>query len=216
MAELDPQPAPRETHDPAMTRAEREDREIIQSERSQLVKLSQVVRLADFMAILMVIATIFSAYAAWRTADVTRQVYSTLDRPFLGVQSVQFEAKETSRPTIAVEFRNFGQIPAVDGIVTVRVLVNGKIVAPPEGTMSSQGVGIMSPTVPHFFYGFLASAVYDDVISGKSNLQILTSILYKGTGVTGAYCYHEHFVYDFRSATFRATEGSDRCGGEVF
>jgi hypothetical protein len=42
---------------------DRREREIIRTERSLLARLAQAVKLADFMAILMVLATFFSAYA---------------------------------------------------------------------------------------------------------------------------------------------------------
>lgn len=216
MAELDPRPGTDASHHRATTAAEREDHEIIERQGSQLIKLSKAIRLADFMAILMVIATIFSAYAAWRTAEVTRLVYATADRPFLGVHSAVFEAKDSPRPTIAIDFRNFGQIPAIDGIVTVYTLVDGKVIKPIDGMMSSQGTGLMPPAVPHYFYAYLTPELYRTIVSGQSSLQIHVDFLYKGPVRTLDFCYRERLVFDFRSATFRTTGGSDRCGSEVF
>src|SRR5208282_5398155 len=71
--------------------AERRDRDILRTERSQLAKLAQVIRLADFMAILMVLATFFSAYATWRTAMLTSTIFAVSDRPFLVVPHAQTE-----------------------------------------------------------------------------------------------------------------------------
>jgi len=101
----------------SISSAERRDREIIKSERTILVRLGQAVKLADFMAILMVLATFFSAYATWRTALVTSTIFAVADRPFLGVQQVTFERTDAQHPTIAVNFRNFGSIQAMDAIV---------------------------------------------------------------------------------------------------
>src|SRR5690242_6975523 len=101
------------------------------------------------MAILMVLATIFSAYATWHTAQVTRLVFSVAYRPVLGVEWAAFETADPFRPMIRVDYRNFSQIAALDSIVSVRAPVDGKFVNPPDGEMSSINTGIISPTVPH-------------------------------------------------------------------
>src|SRR5260370_14521316 len=120
----------------SLSSAERRDREVIRSERSQIAKLGQALKLADFMAILMVLATFFSAYATWRTALVTSTIFAVADRPFLGVQQVSFEATDRQHPTIVVNFRNFGSIPALDAIVGAHALVDGKLIKAPADIMS--------------------------------------------------------------------------------
>src|SRR5579863_1064890 len=113
-----------EFQSPAQSSAERRDREIIRTERSLLARMGQVVKLADFMALLMVLATFFSAYATWRTALVTSAIFAVADRPFLGVQQVTFEGTDTSHPQILVNFRNFGNIPALDAIVSAHAVID--------------------------------------------------------------------------------------------
>jgi hypothetical protein len=134
---------------------ERRDREIIRTERSLLARLAQALRLADFMAILMVLATFFSAYATWRTALVTSTIFAVADRPFLGVQQISFRETETQHPTIVVNFRNFGSIPALDAIVSAHAVIDGKLVKSPADVMSQMDAGILSPNVPHSFYVFI-------------------------------------------------------------
>ena len=87
--------------------AERRDREIIRSERSLLARLAQALKLADFMAMLMVLATFFSAYATWRTAMVTSTIFAVADRPFLGVQQIALEGTDTPHPRIMVNYQEF-------------------------------------------------------------------------------------------------------------
>ena len=190
--------------------------QLIRSERSQLAKLATVVRLADFMAIRMVLATGLSAYATWRTAQVTSLVYRIADRPYVGTQQVSFEAMESARPTIAVNLRNFGSIQALDTIATVVPVVDGKPFKEPSAQMTSIEMGIMSPTVPHFMYAYLTPEAYHSVVAGKSNLQVRVRILYKGPAREKNFCYFERFAYDPLTAAFRASGGSDACGSDVF
>src|SRR5271163_3796719 len=143
--------------------AERRDREIIRTERSLLARLGQAINLADFMALLMVLATFFSAYATWRTAMVTSAIFAVADRPFLGVERVNFEAADPARPLIMVNYKNFGNIPALDAIVDVHAVVDGKVVKPDPGAMSEINAGILSPNVPHYFYILLPPDKYQVV-----------------------------------------------------
>jgi hypothetical protein len=195
---------------------ERRGKESVRSERSQLAKLSQAVKLADFMAILMVLATIFSAYSTWRTAEVTSLVFAVAYRPVLGVESVGLDAVDSSAPRIKIDYRNFSQIAALDVIVSARAVVGGKFVEPPGGEISSINAGIISPTVPHMFDAFLTPDLYRAVAAGKSNLQVRVRMLYKGPARAEQYCYFERFEYDYRAQMFNGAGGSDRCGSEVF
>jgi hypothetical protein len=201
-------------------RSERElarERALERQERSQVRRLRRALRLADFIALLMVAATAFAAYAAWRTAEVTALVFAISDRPFLGIQQVSFEAADTPRPRVVVEYRNFGNIPAVDSLVSVHLRIGGKLVKQPEGEMSSVETGIVSPTVPHYFYAFLPADAYRDVISGKITMQVQVRMIYKGPARESQYCYAERIVYDVHSTSFRLGGGSDHCGqSEVF
>ncbi len=200
----------------SISSVEQRDREIIKSERTILTRLGQAVKLADFMAILMVLATFFSAYATWRTALVTSTIFAVADRPFLGVQEVSFERTDTQHPTIVVNIRNFGSIQALDAIVGAHALVDGKVVKDPAEAVSEMDAGILSPNVPHFFYVFIPPEKYQAVAAGKSNLQVHVRMLYKGPAHEKQLCYFERFVYDYRVGTFLASGGDDRCSSDVF
>ena len=195
---------------------ERRDREIIRTERSLLARIAQAVKLADFMAVLMVLATFFSAYATWRTALVTSTIFAVSDRPFLGVQQLAFQGTDTRNPAIVVSFKNFGSIPALDAIVGARALVDGKMVKTPADRMSETEPGILSPNVPHFLYVFIPPDKYQAVTSGESHLQIRVRMLYKGPALQTQLCYFERFVYDSRVSLFQAAGGTDKCGTDIF
>ncbi|HVA81477.1 MAG TPA: hypothetical protein VNF29_11180 [Candidatus Binataceae bacterium] len=190
------------------------ERILERQERSQLLRVGRALRLADFMAILMVLATGFSAYATWRTAQVTRMVFAVSDRPFMGVASVKFEETQSASPRIAVNFSNFGKIPALDALVSVHSIVDGKVVKSADGEMTTLDAGILSPSVPHYFYNYFTPEVYQAVVSGKSKLQVHIHILYKGPAQARQFCYFERVFYDLHSATFRAGGGSDHCAGK--
>lgn len=187
------------------------ERKLERSERSQLIGARRAIRLADFMAILMVIATGFSAYAAWRTAQVTRMVFAVSDRPFMGVESVAFE--EPASPRVVVAFKNFGRIPAIDAFVSVHSVIDGKLVKSTGDDMTTMDTGVLSPGVEHYFYNYISADLYQAVMSGKSKMQVHVRILYKGPAQAEEFCYFGRLFYDQHSATFRAGGGSDRCSG---
>jgi hypothetical protein len=195
---------------------ERREREIIRSERSLLARLAQAIKLADFMAILMVLATFFSAYATWRTALVTSTIFAVADRPFIGVQQVAFVGNDPQHPMISVNFRNFGSIQALDTIVSVHAVVDGKVVKLAAGMMSEMNAGIVSPNVPHDFFVLLPADKYQAITAGKSNLQVHVKVLYKGPAHEVRLCYFERFAYDLRVNVFLTAGGTDKCGTEVF
>ncbi|HEY2523927.1 MAG TPA: hypothetical protein VGI29_02635 [Candidatus Binataceae bacterium] len=186
------------------------------AEKSMMRRLTEVLRFADFMALLMVAATAFSAYAAWRTAQVTSHVFAVEERPFVGVQSVTFEQDDTPNPRAVVQYRNFGKIPASGSIITVTALVGGKRVADTPGEMSSTSPGMLSPGVPHFFYTYFPLDTYKSVVAGKETLMLDVHAEYKGVG-RDTFCYNERVVFDYRSVSFRPAGGSDRCrNSDVF
>lgn len=193
------------------------ERRFERRERGQWLRLGRALKVADFIAILMVLATAFAAYAAWRTAQVTSLVFAISDRPFLGIQRVSFEAADSPRPRVVVEYRNFGRIPAVDSLITIHLLVEGKVVRQQNGELSSVETGIVSPTVPHYFYAFLPADDFHSVLSGKETMQVHVRMIYKGPARQNQYCYSERIVYDHRASAFRLGGGSDHCGqSEVF
>src|SRR5262245_2758515 len=183
-------------------------------EHAEERRVSRAIGLTDFLAVLMVIATGFSAFATWRTAQVTSLVFAIADRPFMGVAKVEFEATDSPDPHLTVVYKNFGRIPAVDGLVSVDALIDGKPAPDPfPGAMDVHETGSIAPDVDHFFYRFLNADSYKDVVSGKSRLRVEVRIDYKGLAPNTQYCEFKRFVYDYRSATFRHAGGSNKCKG---
>jgi hypothetical protein len=187
----------------------------LERQRFEERRVSRALGFADFMAALMVIATGFSAFAAWRTAEVTSLVFATADRPFVSVAQMQFEGTDTPQPYIAVGYRNFGRIPAVDGLITVEARINGKNAPDPNpSAMDASETGPIAPDMDHFVFRHLASDAYRDVAAGRVNLQVGVRVVYKGPASERNYCNFTRFVYDYRTSTFRPAGGSDSCKGE--
>ncbi len=195
---------------PAPPDAPRQE-QLTTAEKSLMRRLTDVLRFADFMALLMVAATAFSAYAAWRTAQVTSHIFALEERPFIGIRGVTFEQGDTPNPRAVVEYRNFGRIPASGAIVTVVALADGKRIADRPNEMSSISAGVLSPGVPHFFYTYFPVDTYKSVMTGKASLMLHVRAEYKGAAGE-PFCYNERVVFDYRSAGFRPAGGTDRCG----
>lgn len=196
---------PPEPHEPATTE------HLTSAEKSLMRRFTEVLRFADFLALLMVAATAFSAYAAWRTAQVTSHIFAVEERPFIGIERVTFERGDTPNPRAVVEYRNFGKIPASGASIAVTALADGRRIAQSPNEMSSISAGMLSPGVRHFFYTHLPVDTYKSIVSGKVNLMIDVRAEYKGPG-GAAYCYTERVIFDYRSTDFRPAGGTDRCG----
>lgn len=181
-------------------------------ERAEERRFSHALGLTDLLAVLMVLATGFSAFATWRTAQVTSLVFAIADRPFMGVSKLEFEGTDTPNPYLAVVYKNFGRIPAVDGMVTVNAWVDGKLAPDPfPEAMDVHETGGIPPDVDHFFYRYFTADSYKDVVSGKARLRVEVRIDYKGLAPHSQYCNFKRFVYDSRTATFRHAGGSNQC-----
>jgi hypothetical protein len=186
-------------------RIEAQAREILRTER-------RILTVADFMALMMVAATAFTALATWRTYQVSELIFAISDRPFIGVQKVSFERTDTALPAIVVDFRNFGPIPADDAIVNVTALLDGKPIPPHDDEIQAANQGVVSPEVPHFFYIFILPEEYKKALSGTARLMVRVSIEYKGPALDRRFCYVKKVFYDYHTTTFRPAGGSSTCG----
>ncbi|MGH7839744.1 MAG: hypothetical protein ACREQC_18260, partial [Candidatus Binataceae bacterium] len=65
-------------------------RESIAERRFRRRLLSEV-ELADFMAIMMVLATALSAYATWRTSSIANAIYLASERAYFGIESATLD-----------------------------------------------------------------------------------------------------------------------------
>jgi hypothetical protein len=186
---------------------------LTRGERSLIRRFSEVLRFADFMAVLMVAATAFSAFATWRTAQVTNLLFSIAERPYIGIQRTTFDSIGADAARLTIDFRNFGQVSATDGVATIRLLVDGTPLE--RGTAATINVGMVSPTVPHLYSSYVPADIYQKILNGKARLVVQTSITYRGPDGR-QFCYHESNTYDHRTNAFGPSGGSDKCGDAIY
>jgi hypothetical protein len=184
-------------------------------ERRVVQRLSKVLRFNDFMTFMMVIATASSAFATWRTAQVTNLLFAVAERPYIGVEQVTVDAIDADFARVVVDCRNFGHVSATGGVARVRVTIDGKTL--PKETMAAEteNIGIVSPTVPHRIFRFVPKSLYDEVREGRSRMIVHVVFDYRGPDQR-QFCYNELMSYDRRSADFVPSGGSDQCDGQIY
>lgn len=192
----------------------RQERRLEAEQRAILRAQRRILTTADVMALLMVAATAMTAFATWRTYRISDLVLQVSERPFLGVQQVNFERVNSAQPVIVVDFRNFGPIPAETATVSVSALLDGKAVPPRKGEMTDSNQGVISPGVPHYLYVFLQPDEYQKAVTGAANLMVLVSIVYKGPALGRTFCLTKKVFYDSNIAAFRPDGGTAQCSAE--
>src|SRR5277367_4372790 len=78
----------------ASTEASDPAAQVSPGERWAFRRLTQILRFTDFMTLMMVVATGFSAFATWRTAQVTNLLFSVAERPYMGVEQVTIDGTD--------------------------------------------------------------------------------------------------------------------------
>jgi hypothetical protein len=184
-------------------------------ERTIVRRLSGVLRFNDFMTFMMVIATGFSAFSTWRTAQVTNLLFTVAERPYIGVQEVTVDGIDAGFARVVVDCRNFGQVQAVGGVARIVVTVDGKPLPRATAVADTENIGIVSPSVPHRIFRFVPSTLYEAVRDGQSRMIVHVEFAYRGPDQR-RFCYSKLFIYDSRTDNFIPSGGSDQCGGEVY
>jgi hypothetical protein len=184
-------------------------------ERWAFRRLTQILRFTDFMTLMMVVATAFSAFATWRTAQVTNLLFSVAERPYMGVEQVTIDAIDGEFARIVVDCRNFGQVQATGGVAQIGVSIDGKPLPQTSRVSEIENIGIVSPTVPHRIFRFVPINLYNQVRASRSRMIVHISFTYRGPDQR-QFCYSKLFSYDRRSADFIPNGGTDKCSGEVY
>jgi tRNA splicing endonuclease len=207
--------ADREQREKRQQREEQEERREEQElRRSALRKIAGYLGFADLMAVLMVAATGFSAFATWRTATIAYELLMSSERPYFGVEDVKLDRSRLDDPRIFVDYRNFGHIPA-DGVKLKATMFIYSRPLPADGKPVavngvSSNAGILSPDVPHHVFLHIPKERYADVMAGRESLLTQVSAWYTNSGGR-VFCYRERFTYMPDSDTFEIAGGSSRC-----
>ena len=192
-----------------------DDAGLTRGERSIVRRISRALKFADFMGVLMVAATLMSAFATWRTASVTETLFAVSERPYVGTQEISFDSVRDTMARLRVDFRNFGHVSATDGVIRVWILIDGKRLPHQRGGASTINVGMISPSAPHLVYRFVPDKIYNAVVDGEAKMVVQTEVVYRGPDQR-EFCYHELQTYDDRAGAFVSTGGNDRCGGDIY
>jgi hypothetical protein len=189
--------------------------EVSPGERWAFRRLTQILRFTDFMTLMMVVATGFSAFATWRTAQVTNLLFSVAERPYMGVEQVTVDGTDGQFARVVVDCRNFGQVQATGGVAQIGVTVDGKPLPQTSRVSEIQNIGIVSPTVPHRIFHFVPIDLFNQVRAARARMIVNVNFTYRGPDQR-PFCYSKLFSYDSRSADFIPTGGTDKCSGEVY
>jgi hypothetical protein len=187
---------------------------LTKAERSLVRRLSREIQFADFMALLMVAATAFSAFATWQTARIAQRIFAVSERPYVGIERLAFDLINSSDARIMIDFRNFGSVSGHDAVARFTLLVDGRRPASNPQDMTIN-LGMLSPTVPHAFFLYVPTSLHETARDGGAKLVVRVSLNYRGPD-DRAFCYSEIMSYDHRSDSFGGTGGDDRCGAQIY
>ena len=165
--------------------------------------------------ILMAIGTMFSAWTSWRVARLTRDFYSTSNRPYLGVASIKLDRSNPERPASWIEFRNFGNIPSEQTVIEVSTLVNGRLVKDILGLQHVVlSLGLLSPEAPYFFGAMFPPQYLQSVENGSTKLVVIIESTYRDMGGR-LHCYHMRYAYVAFLDKYDPDGGSSACTAEM-
>lgn len=176
--------------------------------RKLLRTIASTLEIADVIALTMALVAALSAYATWKTAQVTKQILLTSQRPYIGTESVNLIGE--TNPKVLVELRNFGSVQAEDAVIRIVLRVNGKALASDSEPQQEETPVVFSPAVPHRFYRHLAADTYRDALQGKANVVVEIRVRYKGPR-GDEHCYITRDSYDHVDGIFYPQGGSLSC-----
>jgi len=184
-------------------------------ERTGVQRRSNVLRFNDFMTVMMVVATAFSAFATWRTAKVTNLLFAVAERPYIGVERVAVDAIDADFARLVIACRNFGHVSATGGVARIGIVIDGKTLPKETAAAATENIGMVSPSVPQLIFRFVPIGLYRAVREGRSHMIVHIVFAYRGPDQR-EFCYNELMTYDRRSDGFASSGGSDQCNGEVY
>lgn len=179
---------------------------------SVLRSMVSALEVTDLIALLMVFATALSAYATWKTQQVTKQILLISQRPYIGTESMNLLGD--TNPRVMIDLRNFGTVQAEDTVVSVVLKINGKVLPRDSEPQQPGAPVVFSPGVPHRFFRHMTSEMYRDAVQGKINLVVEIQVRYRGPQ-GDKHCYLAHDSYDNVDAVFYSRRGSLSCDDRV-
>jgi hypothetical protein len=180
--------------------------------RNLLKRIASALEITDFIALMMVFVTGLSAYATWKTAQVTNQILLTSQRPYVGTESVKFTNE--ANPKIVADLRNFGSVQAEDAVISIVLKLNGKALSGDSEPQQQEAPLVLSPAVPHRFYRHITADTYRDAVQGKTSLEVEVRVRYRGPR-GDEHCYLTRNSYDHTDQVFYPRGGSLSCASQT-
>jgi hypothetical protein len=176
--------------------------------RNLLKRIASALEITDLIALMMVFATALSAYATWKTAQITNEILLTSQRPYIGTESV--DLTDETNPKVVADLRNFGTVQAEDAVISILLKVNGRALSGDSEPQHQDAPIVLSPAVPHRFYRHITADTYRDVVEGKTNLVVEIRMRYRGPR-GDEHCYLTRDSYDHIDRVFYTQGGSLSC-----
>jgi hypothetical protein len=176
-------------------------------DRRLLGSIADFLGIVDLVAVMMVIATVCTAIATWRTASIATAIYMASERPYMGVSSVTWAHNRPGDPRIMIQYKNFGSVAAEGVVMFRRLLIDGKVV---HDQTRRKEAGILSPGPTHRLFMPVSQDVYDAVVAGRSTIRVEVGVRYQGPH-QGYLCFFERYAYEIDEGLFDVDGGSPRC-----
>jgi hypothetical protein len=176
--------------------------------RNLLRRIASALEITDLIALMMVFVAGLSAYATWKTAQVTNEILLTSQRPYIGIEAINFV--DETNPKVVADLRNFGNVQAEDAVISIVLKVDGKALSSESEPQQQEAPIVLSPAVPHPFYRHVAADTYRDVVRGKTSLVVETRVRYRGPR-GDEHCYLMRDSYDYIDRVFYPRAGSLSC-----
>ena len=176
--------------------------------RKLLRQIASALQSTDMIAMTMVLVAALSAYATWKTEQVTNEIRLTSQRPYIGVESVHLV--DAASPKVMADLRNFGSIQAEDAVIDIVLRVNGRALSLDFEPQRQEAPVVLSPSVPHHFYRHISRDTYLDAMKGKAILVVEIQVRYRGPG-GDQHCYRTRDRYDPTDDFFYSQGGSLSC-----
>ena len=120
--------------------------------REILGTIASTLQVADLIALMMVFVAAMSAYATWKTTQITNEILLTSQRPYIGTQSINLIA--ATSPRLVVELRKFGSVQAEHALISVVLIVKGRALPLDSEPQRQQSPAVLSPGAASFLSTF--------------------------------------------------------------
>ena len=117
--------------------------------------IANALEITDLLALMMVFATALSAYATWRTQQVTNQILLISQRPYIGLEAINLVGNKN--PKVVEDLRNFGAVQAEQTRVSIVLRINEDSLSGDSELQQQDAPLVFSPGVPHRFYRHITS-----------------------------------------------------------